>query len=551
MMSGAALAQDPPPPAEPEKAAPQEPAQTPSEEKKEEQEAKPERLRPVTLGLGWSDWNLSGNARRFRQYATPPESLFTPGLRYDRLGLRSGHQAFLALKGLGEEDYRSEGQIDLWHGRLRLEGFLARSRFFEPTPVVIGQSEDRDTDGSLKLFLSRTFSISARYTLLEETNPRDVPLEPFVQKTRSTDLVAAGRLGNGQVRLSLSDWRYFDRTLVLRDTRVERWQLRYLWEPTPTVGIEGAYAHMNITQPAAPSGRAEVLSLAGDVAAGPSTNLDLGYRRDKIGLPVVANAYSREQRLFRARMSHRWRRWSAQFGVQYRELERLRGNQLFVDVPAYVTFDGRLSGRISPQWRLTLRGWAQDLSDEPPMTTSDTRSLLWSGRQLFQVRLEGGPPDLGSYLSFTHRNWDNGARGSSLSLNQFQIGGTWTASPVLEVFAEYSHEAWSAKTDVAAAPVIGLFAPNAHVIAAGANWSVGPRSFVGLSYSTFWTENDNPLQLRDGNTRGHFLTIQARHLFPSGHEVGLLIAPWTYTDKVVGAMDYDAAIVMVTGSARF
>lgn len=549
-ISAMATAQNSPPPQEP----PTKQEEAPKQEEpppQEEAGKPPPPPKRLTLEVGWEDWGLDGNGNRFRQYATPPRGLFLRALRYASPILPRGHQGLFSLRAIGEDDYRAEGDAGLFYGTTRLEGYLSNNRFFDATPALVSPNDRTLQEGAIKQFLTRDFSLSVRYRMDEQDQFFEPPRSPQRQRTRYYDAIAAGRLGNGQLHLSLSNWRFFDRSGDLRDTKVDQWQIRYLWEPLQNVGLEGSFARLTVHQPSAPKGRVEILSLTGDLAAGPATDLMLTLRLDKLRFPVVQNASAREQRLAAARVTHRWNRWSAQLGLSEREVERIRGDRAFVDVPRWWTFEGRVTGRLNRQLRLTARGYTQNLRDGPPMITADPRALYFDGRRFAQVKIDGGWPDINGYASWTFHRWENDVRAVALTNNTYTVGGHWQATPVASLFAEWTYEDWRARSEIAEFPFLENFAPSSRLITLGVNWVIDSRTYVALNYTEFTSSNDNPLLLRDGNARGQLFTLNARHQFPSGHEVGLVVAPWTYRDRVVGAMNYDATVVMVTGSARF
>jgi hypothetical protein len=240
-----------------------------------------------------------------------------------------------------------------------------------------------------------------------------------------------------------------------------------------------------------------------------------------------------------------------QFGFMQQENERIRKDQSFVDVPRWRTWEARLSGRISKNWRLTLRGSAQHLTHPPTMVTTDPRQLFWDDRRFAQLKLEGGSPTLNGYLVLTHRRWDNDVRAVELTTNTIVLGGTWNASQRFSLFAEYAYESWRAKSEMTGIPNLDNFVPNSRATTIGLNWAIDKRTFLSAAFTEFVTANDNPLLLRDGNYRGRFLTASLRYRFPAGYEVALTVAPWRYRDRVVDLMDYDATVVMVSGRARF
>jgi hypothetical protein len=132
------------------------------------------------------------------------------------------------------------------------------------------------------------------------------------------------------------------------------------------------------------------------------------------------------------------------------------------------------------------------------------------------------------------------------------FGGDWQATPSVDFFAEYSRDICGGRGENTDYPSLNNFVPDSLVAAIGFNWAVNLRTSLSLTYSDFATvSNDNPLLLREGNTHGSFLTINAHHHFPRGYELGFIYAPWSFRDNVVQTQDYNATVVMITGAARF
>ena len=537
-------------PAKQDPPAPQQPAPEEKNEAPAQEEAKPGKPRQFRLELGLGTWGLTGNEPKFRQYATPPKGLFLSEFRYSPFPTNRNYN-LATLKGFGATDYRGDAALMFENGKTQFEGSFDRHKFIDPTPAIIDESQRRAEEIYLKQFVAPGISLSSRYRMEQQDVNFDIPGLPLHQRTRYADLLAGGRVGPGQLRLGLVDWRYFDRTEQSFDTKVTRYQLSYLWEITRNAGVEAAIARVRVRQPGVETINSSVFSLVGDLAAGPNTDLILGYHRDTSERGVTQNAYAREQRMATARVVHRWNRWSGQLSLQGRDVERVRGDQTFVDVPSWFTVEGRVSGRIRDNLRVTVRGYNQSLSDAPPSVTTDNRPLMFSDRRFAQVRLDGGRPDLNGYLTYTHRSWDLDARSVNVNANLFTIGGNWEANPTLSVFAELTRENWGGKTEIVDFPTFGTYAPDSSVVSLGANWTFDPATFLSANITSFTSENDNPIRERNGNTSGTFITLNARRRLSATNEIGLIIAPWFYRDKVVGAMDYDARVFMVTGSARF
>lgn len=522
------------------------------QEKQPAAEEKPQPDHPLVVIPGFSDWFLTGNDHKFRQYATPPRGLFLGLLGYQPTLFDMPAFGNLAIKTPGQQDYRLDGRYSWRWGTSQLEAALLRNDFFATTPQIIPDSNRGIGEAYLKQFVNRDFSLSTRFRMDEQNQYFVPPLLPLHQRTRYWDAVAQGRLGPGQIGLLYTDWHYYNRIEHAPDTDVGRWELKYLWAPHPVLGLEGSISRADVKQSDQPTGSVQRLQLLGDVQAGPSTDVNVLLRRDRIDFPQVQNAYEREERIGEVRLVHRFSRWTGQLAVRNREAERIRGDHSFVDVPKWWTFDGRLSGRLGSALRMQLRGWWETLSNAPLMTSvTDDRSLLWSDRSLAQLRIDTGRPEINAYLNWTLRYWNNRPRNTHLTFNGVTVGGTWQARPAVGLFGEFNYETWSGKGETTDFPTFENFLPDSRTIVVGVNWAATPRLMVWANYTDFDTFNDNPLLLPDGNTNGRFLTMNITYLLRGGSQIGLVVAPWDYGDRVESIMNYHSTVVMVTGSGRF
>jgi hypothetical protein len=500
--------------------------------------------------LGYADWGLSGDRHKFLQYGTPPAGWFVRDLRYSPMFRTPTENAFFDIKGIGQNDYRAETRLAWSYGATQASGFLTQSPFFDPTPAPIDPSYRRVQGFNVSQALSRDFALSFRYRNDSQQNRYESPQPPLDQTTQYLDAVAGGKLGPGYTSLSFSNLHYSDHTGSLVNTHVQTLGLRYLWEPCDAVGLEAAFSHAAITQPELSQSHLDTYSLTGDFALGSATDLNFLLQRRELGLPNVQSAFVRSQGLGTVTLFHRWRSWRAQLGLRLQNDDRVNGDQTNIDVPKWSTVEGRLSGRLGRDIRFTLRGYSQTLTDPPSAITMDPRSLYWNGRDFVQAKLEGGRPDLNGYLVYTYRANRDSARSSEVQTTQFTAGSVWQVSPTVNLFAEYHHESWSGKTDIAAFPTLSGFMPDTSTGIVELTWNLG-RLFLSSSYTGFAARTPNPLLLPDGNTHGSFFTLTSRYRFPAGYELGLTVAPWAYHDSVVSALNYNAAIFMLTGSARF
>jgi hypothetical protein len=500
---------------------------------------------------GYGDWGLRGNQTKFREYATPPHGFFLRDLRYAPLLKSPSENAFFELRGIGQDDYLASARGAWDYGATRAYGFLSRSRFFDPTPGVIPASTWQSSGVDVRRNITHDFSLSFQ----ERTNSQQLNFAlPYPRLDQNTDFwsaAAAGKLGRGYARLDFWNYHYADETGTLLNFDAQKVGLSYLWTPVKAVSIEAAAAHVNVRQPNAPSSHVDTLSLGGDFALGGATDLAVLLQRRQVGTLTVQNAYDRNQNQGFFSLSHRFYSWRAQVALTLQNDDRVNGTQTYVDVPKWSTVEGRLSGRLTRNWRLSLRGYTQSLSDPPASALTDPRTLYWTNRNFAEAKLEGGTENVNGYATYTYRVDRNYERSADVTTEQYTLGGSWQINPSLNLFAEYHHENWTGRTDSALFPALNNYLPDSDTGMVELNWYLGRRAYVAFSYTGFATYNDNPLLLQDGNTRGSFFTINTHYKFSAGYELGLLVSPWTYRDSVTGALNYDATVLMVTGTARF
>lgn len=501
--------------------------------------------------MGYADWGLNGNHTKFREYATPPNSLFLRDLRYAPLLKSPSQSAFLELRGIGQDDYLAAASGSWEYGATRFAVLTSRSRFFDPTPGEIPLSSWRTTAIDLRRAITRDFSLSFQARSLSQQLYFALPFQPFDQNTDYWNLIAGGKVGPGYARLELSNLHYADETGTLTNFNAQKVGISYLWNPTKSIEIEASGSHTGIRQPGLTESHVDTLGLDGDIALGAATDLAVSLQRRQVALPNVQNAYERNENVGAFSIAHRYRSWRAQLGLRLQNDDRVNGTQTYVDVPKWSTLDARLSGRLARNLRLSFRAYTQSLSNPPASVLDDPRTLYWTNRAFTQVKLESGLENLNGYAIFTYRSNRNYQRSTNVNTSQYTLGGGWQVNQRLSMFAEYHHENWTGRSDTTDFPALNNFLPDSDTGIVEVNWNLGRHSYVSLNYTGFAVYNDNPLLLQDGNTRGSFVTINTHYRFPAGYDLGLLIAPWSYHDTVAYPLNYNAAMVMVTGSARF
>jgi hypothetical protein len=529
----AASGQDQPPVKEPE------PAQQTATEP-----AKPR------IQLGWSGWNLKGNAHKFRQYATPAEGFFVREVGYDwwQGAMRDGAGFYFLTPG--EEDYRGRASLSLRNGATRIVADTDRARFFDRTPILIGGSQRQASEGYIRHDITPDLSLTFRARMDQEDHNFEPPKDPLRQRTRMWNLSAAGSLGAGFADLSYTDWRYFDRTNVLPDTEMQRWGVSYTHPLTPNANITGSFVRNTIRQTGSDN-TVEGWSLNGDWDVNDSTAFIFDARRENLDLPSVTNAYVRKRSLARGRIIHRMGAWTAQLGYGRFDFERVRGDQLFVDVPKWHTFDARLSGRLSPSVRMTARVARHTMDGSAQMLTLDPRALYWDERAFGEVKFDLSRELFNGYLVYSFRENKNDVRDTQVRNHSLTVGGSWQAAPQLEVFFEGTNDMWSAKSGDPENPNLDQFFGDGTAFTIGGNWAINPQAYASASFTHLGSRNDNPLGVLDANIRASFVTASFNYRLPSGMEVGLTFAPWRYSDRSFSAMGYNSFLINLVGNVRF
>lgn len=506
---------------------------------------------PPTLltDWGWADWGLLGSPRKFRQYATPPQGWFLRDLRYSPL--LQNADALLVLKSVGQPDFSGDARIARAYGGTIFEGTLQRNRFFDPT--IDDVEESRRTVGrfSLRQSLARHFALTLKYRKDEEVQSFGAGRDPEDRHTTYQDVTLGGRLGSGFLNLSLANWYYKDNLQAYPDTLLRSFHLGYLWEIKPTINLDTSLTRVWLQQAGTPQSRVDTVAVNGEVALSSLTDLELQWRTRHLSLPNVQSAWVREQRVGNLKLSHKWRGWTGQIGFKLQQSDRLRGDQSDMDTPSWQTWEGKLTGRLNRNMRMTLRGSQQVLSHPPTMITSVPDPLYWTQRDLLQFKLEGGGVDSNGYLTYSYRHWRNGARGTDLGTHEITLGTDWQALPNLSLYSELSYDLWAGSTPDTDSPTFDLFLPSNRLLVLGANWTINRRAYLSLSYSDTRTLNENPLGLAGGNTHGKYLTLTGRYRMKNKGEIGLTIAPWRYSDRVVNDLNFNATVFLVTIITRF
>ncbi|GBC91635.1 hypothetical protein HRbin15_00089 [bacterium HR15] len=492
------------------------------------------------LGLEWSDWGLRGNAAKFRQYATPPRGFFLRALRYELPAMR------LLWQGGGDQDTRGDALLHGLPGQLIIEAEQSRSQFADPGVTSAPVSARRNEEVTLRYLVKPDFALTARFR--SDTLRRQFASmhAPYHQTTQAWDLTAEGTIGAGRLSLQYTRWRYRDRTGTRPDLTLQRWQTGYLWEPMPALSLEAVWSEARFEQPQRPVSRVQNLTLFTDWTPGAKTDIGLSWTRERLNLPIVRNAWTRERRTGTLSLVQQFGAWQLQIGVRRQAIDRWDPEQRQREPIQREGIEARLSGRVSRQTRLTLYGisqrWSRQVSNEPSTT------LFWSRRETARLNLDSQFPNGFFYLTLSRQRWQNDPRATRLHSDQLLIGGVYQLRSGLTVLAEHRVERWQANKSADALIGLPRFLPDTRASMVGLQWSSAPRLSVSLLFTHFVSDTDNPLLLPDGNTEGRFLTLSLHYLLPNGSAWSITVAPWHYLDRVDSRFDYRLSLFAVSWS---
>jgi hypothetical protein len=505
----------------------------------------------VYAEAGYSDWGLSGNQTKFRQYATAPVGWFLRDLRYSPILKDPGANAFFMVKGLGgsDQDYMASTRANWGYGATQVKAYITQASFFTPSADPIGPSQRATDELRVHQLLSRSWSVNLQYRSDVEKKTDRIPNPGFNQTTEFWGANTTGKLGPGAATLYASNLHFIDHTGTLASSDTQTLGARYAFEPVPAVDLVADASHVKINQVGLQGVSMDLLSLSGDFELGPTTDAAMLLQRRQLFMPVILNAYVKDMNAGSFSLRQRIGDWRASVGLKLQYNDQVNGTQSYTDVPKWTTVNARFSGKILRVLKATVQGYVQVLDDPPSSTLDPTATLYWTNRNYLQGRLEGGTPDINGYFTYTWINERDRQQATTVTTNQFTVGGTWAIKPTVNLFAELHNEEWRGSSPQD--PTLQSFLPNSNTAVVELNWNPSSRAYLSVNYTAFATYNDNPLLLPGGNTQGNFVTISGRYKFRSGYEIGLVAAPWMYHDSVSSAFNYNATVFMITGSARF
>ncbi|MCB8931825.1 MAG: hypothetical protein M9921_02795 [Fimbriimonadaceae bacterium] len=497
-------------------------------------------------------WSLNGNRNKFRQYAVTPQGfvfrkieLFSPLTEETPYG-RFGYS------GVPGGDQVADGRLIMEQGRLDVKIHHARSSFYDPTPLLVDTSHDRDT--SVEVSYALTPEVGAFYRF-DERNKK-LNYDPPKERTRTYAKRATGGLSGevlgGQAEVTLSDYRYYDQDGGSPDSIHHRFDAAYSRDLGPSLSVQGAYNRTQIEQRGLSDSEVKRWSIGADWYVGPYTSLMLDFRNDKVDMPNVANSYVRERFMTTARLVHRFQGAALQLAYKHREAERLRGDQTFVDVPKWDTYEGRLSGHLGGPLRYTVRGNWEHMTRGATMVVEDPRALYWDDRVMGQIKIDGGVDRFQGYATYTFRFDQNDPRDVEVRSHNLTVGGHYAFTDRTSAYIEFATDTYK----VSSPPdelglTLDAFFPSSTSYAVGFDHAISDRGSLSVAATHYTTRSANPLLVRDANYRGTEITATYSRVLSPDSSFSITYSPWRYTDKLYEQMNYRTTVVGLQYSTKF
>jgi hypothetical protein len=111
----------------------------------------------------------------------------------------------------------------------------------------------------------------------------------------------------------------------------------------------------------------------------------------------------------------------------------------------------------------------------------------------------------------------------------------------MSVYAESAYEDYRARGDLGGGASLDAFFPNSRTATTGLNWSYDPtlNLTAGLNYYV------------SGDICGTQWTFNLRKVFSPDHELGIVVAPWSQSDRLYGVSNYRETILSAQYTVKF
>ena len=507
-------------------------AQDPEEEPEEEPRFK---LNEFTLGL-----TSLRHSSLISRYGSPIEGLSLHSLRMLWPLTETSPFARLVIRGMPDQDNLIEGVAILNGGNTAIR--------FDRTEHGHYDFDWRPKDESIK----KQFGVTVDHTIApnigafvsysstKKSNHFPAPRIPDLTQSQTLAGGFGGEVLGGNLNLTLSDRRIYTDTGVQPTSLQRRIDASYFRVLSDVVSVGGSANFARIEQSGQEGSDIRSYNLFGDWYMGPDTALQFRFGRQDLDINTILNAYVRKRLYTNARLIHRLNGWALQLGYQRKESERVRSDQLFVDVPTSDLFDFRVAGRLGGT-RVTFKGSWEDVSSNAVMTTSDPRPLFWGDRATFQARAETGGEAFNAFGAYTYRLDQNDNRNVEIGWHNVALGGSYVFNPDLVGYLEVAFDDFRAVGAAETGQSLDFYFPNARTFAAGMDWARSPDLTASANINYY----------ESGDVRGSQLTLSVRRRISEDDDIELIVAPWRHEDRQFDLTSYYTTILSARYTMRF
>lgn len=524
-------------------------------------ETKPESEEPEappiywnSFSIGYGNWDVSRNRGKLFQYAHPRQGF---DLREFR-GLMPGDGVRspwgkLTLHGTWESDNVQRGTLVFGNARAKLDFGFDRHEFYDPTPLPVDVSHERNADIRATYRPADHWGLFAVYQDKTQEKLYAAPKSRTATVARRVAVGFEGDLGPGHGGVTYSETKFHDRAALQPGATQRRIDAYYGWQASAQLNLEGVFSNVRIQQRGLQDSNVRSWGIHADWDFSPMTSLAFDFRRQDLSMPNVENAYVRKRWTTGLRLDHRFSsKANLQLGFEHRETERVRADQTFVDVPKWNTWNGRLSGRLNDSLRYSVRGKWEHLQRAPVMVGIDPRSLYWDDRVQLDARLEYLRDRFNAYAGYGYRFLQNSPRNVEVTSNHLTVGAGYVFTDRTQGYVEIANDSYrSSGVRDGDGYDLDWFFPSQTTYALGLSHQFTPATSLSVALSHSVTSNDNPLLLPGGNYRHTELTATVRHRLNDQNSLELVVAPWTFRDRVNDAYGYRATMIGLNWSMKF
>lgn len=487
--------------------------------------------------VGASTYGSNASISRYGQPAT--------GFTLHRLvlfapGAVDTPSARLQVSGMFNQDSLIDGYVAMNRGKTQFRWSQQSHSFSNFDWRPRDESQDRVTelslDHSIRTGLGGYVTYASKKRDARYASPREA------EQTRSRHVTAGigGNVLGGNLSVGYGETRTYDDSGIQPRTLQKRLEGSYAVDFGEALSLVGGVGLAKIEQAGLPRSEVETYSLSGQWSMGPKTGLQFQFFQQDLDLNTILNAYIRKRIVSSARLIHRIPDGSFQFGFKRKEVERVRTDQTFVDVPKVDEYEGRVTGKIDGA-RWTLKGTWENLRASATMNTLDPRQLLWDDRATVQAKLDKVGDDFAAYGVYTYRFQQNKQREVEVKWHNATVGGTKMLDPAVSAFAEVSYDFVEARSEVEAGPGLDFYFPNSRSIALGVQWEPGPD----------WSGSAGLIHTKSADVDNTYFTFSFRQRLSEDQEFEVVLAPWRNVDRLYGLTGYSTTFLMARYTVRF